>query len=501
MDAGGGAIYVSLISCVGVVAHHRHGITIVNALLDETGRRELIACLSAEKEFKSILLSSDDLKFLKCIIRDARSLLADQIGFEQIKPSPPRNALRLEEVYIRSSECVVDWNNLRRFLEEHGYSISSVSPVSYDPASVINSSVILPKTDIKNPEQKIISSGCSLNVSQAINSALAEAAERTLATDITKCDLNVFFASADDLADRGFIVPVLDVAARDAYTTRTVIDWVLAYTLDNKPAAMPAEKVFFDYIPQAGVKGFALQTTCGLAAEATLQKAVWAALKEVIERDAYMIAMMVRPKYPTIDNIILDNIAPNLVKQLHDSRLHLVLKDISLDWPLCIVHAMIITADGRLPSFSHGTGSALNWPEAALKATTESLQLRSGLANLAQDMTAEIVFPTHYGTREPALDWCDPLSRSALAHLIEGDASLYKMDDKLTIEEVIENIKANSLEVFWCHLGTFFGLEVVRVVVPTCILPNRDHGYMPKRLKLLIQKLDRHCAFEGKILT
>lgn len=343
----------------------------------------------------------------------------------------------------------------------------------------------------------VIGAGCALNAALAEIKAICEATERTVAhtenLEVALC------CSAQTLEEAGIISPEFELDARDAYSRGLMLDWIPGWTLAGQRAAIPAELAYFGYVPKAGVRAFALQHTSGLAAGSTITKAIWRGLCEVIEREAYWIVMRCRICCPTLKLDDCCDEVQKLAATLEQMGIRVVLKDISLDSPLKIVHAIFVQESGRLPAFSHGIGSHLNLSQAALKAVTEGAQIFSSLRRLSEFDAAGVLLPTK-NWRPPEFTWCDPSSRLLLGHLIDDppDAKAAFAGSNQSFSEYLVSI---SGRLFWTYLGSQHGIHVVRVLISDAIPPNRESSFIPRRLHDWLLRLKLQYPYDTPILT
>lgn len=345
--------------------------------------------------------------------------------------------------------------------------------------------------------EQTIGAGCATTRHLARTRAVCEAIERIVAQ---QPDAAILCESADVLKRAGIHTPKLYLSSRDAFSESAIVDWIPAWTLDARAAAIPAELACYGYAPISGIKAFGLQHTAGLAAGRSLEAAIWRALCEVFERDAYWIVMKCRLCCPTIPFGSLPPDVQGLIQKLEQSGVRVILKDISLDRPIRIVHAIFVRTDRRLPAFSHGIGSHLEPGQAALKAITEGVQLHDALAKYADLELASVLLPSKNPKRVD-LAWCDPASESQLNHLIDSDPQQSYDPSIPDRSSVVEYLDQNSSHVLWTLLGSWHGVNVVRVMLPGAIPPNREPSFEPERLRTWLRKCQLRYPYDTPILT
>lgn len=402
---------------------------------------------------------------------------------------------------IFEKRCDFEVEPLEAWLKFNRFSTKNYSPQIVAHDALINHSQPIFLCEIANDDGRVLAGGKALNSRAALRSAVAEAVERTLASSPAD---KVFCSSAAELRENyGLSIPLLEAGPRDAYSDKLNIDWVRGYTATGQVAAIPAERVYYDYTPRHGVAGFEWQVTSGLAAGTSVTDAFFAALREVMERDAYWIAMSCRLRCPVIDpDVALARNEP-LLSAIRESNLRIVLRDISLDWPLKLVHAVCVDASGHIPAFAHGAGSAQTVADAALAATLEALQLHAGLVRRSETALDEVIFGG--ALRSPDVVWSDPTARAELSHLLTDEVDSFAVPIDLSTEAslsaIVERVEAVVGRIFWCDLGRLHGLNVVRVFVENAILPYPAPEYVAKRLRFWLDRAGLRYPYSIPILT
>jgi ribosomal protein S12 methylthiotransferase accessory factor len=497
--------YLSLLSSVGITRHD--GTSLAVMPWGEASRRQAIADASKLARFP---ISPDDTRPIAELARIIRASLAG-VDAGQAIPSPAsREPVRFDVLRQIDGRFVdpgknIDWSAVENVLQAHNLTAKAVA-VPHDLSEIINTSEVIGSAEVCDPNGFVWGGGKGLSPDSAFRGALAEAIERLVASS-TIAD-QVFVASAAELKELGFSIPEWDVSMRDAYSEDVRIDWVTAYTSKGEAAAVPAERVFYQYIPRRGVSAFAHQHTAGLAAGATIEEAIWAGLTECLERDAYWTVMRCRMYCKTIPSELLNDIDANLLHAISASGFRIVLKDISLEWPIRIVHALLIDESSRLPAYAHGCGSHVSIFRAALNATMEALQMHAELARYCRAHLAEVQFPPHepsLQTKSPRAAWSDPASAALLCHLSEDSDKMSRIDPLLNAEltpvEVLARVVDATGPILWAPLGHAGGLSVARVIVPGCQVPDHQLGPVSVRLRYWLAKCKITIPYAIPILT
>ncbi len=402
--------------------------------------------------------------------------------------------------FVLATKPEVNWDLVTKDLQLAGCEIHDVKLDSDHTSGIVNTADLLSVVEVSELDGKVWSGGKGLTRGLALQNALAEATERLLAH--SPLPQTAFVAAAADLKRMGILVPDWNVGIRDAYSDVTNIDWIAAHSLRGERAALPAERTYYNYEPRSGVLAFALQHTAGLAAGATLEEAIWAGLTECLERDAYWIVMRCRMCCPTIEPALIRQNNPQLLDRIAQAGLRLVLKDISLDWPLRIVHATLVDESKRIPAFSHGTGSHTTYETAAFKAVLECLQLRTGLVRHCQRHSYDVQFPERRA-KDPRSAWCDPASAEMLSHLYEdlsGTPSCNVGVDMIPAE-VIGKLQERTGSILWAEVGRTHHLRVVRVWIPGCVIPDHTPDTVSDRLRSWLARTKIPYPYSIPILT
>ena len=344
----------------------------------------------------------------------------------------------------------------------------------------------------------VYAGGKGLSELGAMRTALGEFAERYIASHPPPSA--AFLSSEIKLKKRGFFIPPIVAGGRDCYSPGLEHDWVIGSTINGSPAALPAEKAFYEYVPASGVRAFSWQHTAGLAVGRSLEEAIWAGLTECLERDAYWLVMRCKLSCPRLDACQLLAEWPQITASLEAANLVVVLKDCSLDWPLSIVHAAIVDPQQQLPAFSHGIGSALSIEEAALKAVLEALQIRFGLLRLVHQDSAASMFPAE--GRSAARLWSDPASRGLIEHLLDDPKVIPEAKPSpSSATAAVSKIEREGHRIVYSRLGEFQGLQAVRVLVGNAVEPDPLNESIPSRMAHWLEKAGLRTPYREPILT
>ncbi len=367
-------------------------------------------------------------------------------------------------------------------LRDRGYELKLRTPS--EQTSLLPGSDVIPVHEIctQSSPNGVIAEGKGLTQSRSRASAIGEAVERVVG-DYPFDTSKILTASQSELGPDAVDVASLGLGPRDMLNNELCSDWIQAYYIDGQPILIPAELVYTSYVSRTGVVAIAHRNTTGLAAGSTMGQAFLNGLLEAIERDAYWIVMRCRLNCPDIDIDDVQGLGPEvvaLIERYRSAGFRLHLKNISLDWPVQVVHALLEDRHGRVPAFAHGTGAALDMRTALARAVCEVGQVHSDLRKVVAHDIANYLLPEER-PRSPSLSWADPLWRPHIAHLMKNETQ--GADFHTSFESTLEcvagtdfllhervttllgDLTALGYKVIWCPLDQIGGIQVVRVIV------------------------------------
>ena len=381
------------------------------------------------------------------------------------------------------NEKEIDWTKIETQLQTQGYILEQ------------RPQTILPLFTITAPEGHIIAEGKGLTTNDAKRSAIAEAVERIVAKIPPK---QTAIGTQKDL-DQELLD--IDIGPRDLFTEETTTHWVPAHIVTrNQSGLLPAEYAHFDHSPQ-NIRLFGFRHTTGLSAGSSFEDATLNGILEVLERDAYWIVMRCKLDCPDIpeQELVKDPRIAKTLKELRKQHLRIVCKDISLDWPVPIVHATIIDEQQCLPAFSHGTGAGFAIQTAVARAICEAIQVRAGLKEIAQAHWKEIA--TVAGVfGHPQLAWSDPLFAPHIKHLTQKSKKRHNPKHIASVRTLLNTLRSTNHDVFAAPLATYENLNVVRVHINGATQPDIRLERISKRLSDFKQKENLRDLYGDPIL-
>ncbi|HYF29137.1 MAG TPA: YcaO-like family protein [Candidatus Paceibacterota bacterium] len=381
----------------------------------------------------------------------------------------------VEHFGTRSSAhvCAVDWGAVEDALAQMGYHLRQRTPISDEIGR------LAPVYLIEGPEG-VLAEGKGLDQEQAKRSTLGEAVERLAARGPSERVRAQRGTDTYQNLYRGKDWGLGTLAGpRDAFDSQIPSEWLPARNISrDETAFLPAELSYFEYVPETTrTRLFSLHHTMGLAAGSSREDAALSGIFEVIERDAYWITMRCRMNLPDIPLEAVRDLDPKviaIVQALEKRGFKLSVKDLSLDWGVPVVHAVLVDTQGGIPAFAHGTGASFSWATAVARAVCESVQMYEGLSAVMNDEWKwEDVVSVAGVLGNAAYAWSDPLFRPHIEHLLApSDQPWDGSEPAWSVPEFLADLKQRGHEVIVADLGSDYGLEVVRVFITNTTQPD-----------------------------
>jgi thiazole/oxazole-forming peptide maturase SagD family component len=403
-----------------------------------------------------------------------------------------------------SNSREIDWTVVESVLANKGFVLRKRSYLenAFDG--------LCPVFYLEHKERGVIAEGKGLTEEQAKRSALAEGVERIFGAEPTRATMesividtykNLYGAKEWDLGAL--------TGPRDLFSEDILTEWIPAINISrDEQCFLPAELAYFEYIPESNhTRLFSMHHTMGLAAGSSLEDAALSGIFEVIERDAYWITMRCRVNCPDIDIEKVPDMDSRIseIKQLLKSKgFNLVLKDMSLDWGIPVVHAVLCDEKGKIPAFSHGTGASFSLSTAIARAVCEVLQMYSGLVEVTDtNFEWEEVVSVDGVLGKPELAWSDPLYRTHLEHLLTASEQQWKNEYPVnSLKSLLEKLRELGHEVIVADLKSGTDLQVVRVHITNATQPDPRLERMSPRLHAWAEREGLKKGFYGDpILT
>ncbi|WP_257203423.1 TOMM precursor leader peptide-binding protein [Corynebacterium cystitidis] len=337
--------------------------------------------------------------------------------------------------------------------------------------------------------------GAGFTEREALNAGIGESVERYCAGIYNSEDLH--FSTWSDL-NSDAVAPAQFAKFSDAQLAEpgqgfapisedTPIRWAPSVRWhDRATVLVPASQVYLPYRRVRGEAAIGQSISTGQAAGSSMETAVLAGLREVIERDALAISWMHRLPPRKLDpNAIEDS--PTLRRQLaHRSDWDVQFFDLSLDDLSSSVVAVMEQGKGKDRVFTFGSACRDLAPAALEKAFLEAAQGISFVRRLLQKYTA-----WHPGERfENVTSFNDhavlyskfPELRSEVNYLLTSDGSPTEFrpsrtrnrnargDAHAELDFLVEQLHRKGYETYVVDLTTpdaaMLGVRVVKVLVP-----------------------------------
>ncbi len=261
------------------------------------------------------------------------------------------------------------------------------------------------------------------------------------------------------------------------------IPWVWAYDIiRDEPVLVPAHAVFHPLDPSHG--NLMRTHTNGIASGNTLEEAVFHALAELIERDAWSLAEITRNGGPVVGNIT-DERCLQVIESFREAGVEVIVRDITSDIRLPTIVAICDDVKLKDPTLLCTGAGTHTCPEiAVLRALTEVAQSRAtqlfidGTKPNGADMRRVMGYDR---TKRMNKMWFNEDAES-----VYGDIGAFRSDDFLTdIEYVLNELKDVGLDrcIVVDLTREDIGVPVVRVIVPGLEVLTMDPDRIGKRCR------------------
>nr|WP_321351281.1 YcaO-related McrA-glycine thioamidation protein [uncultured Methanoregula sp.] len=279
-------------------------------------------------------------------------------------------------------------------------------------------------------------------------------------------DRRTILAPFQQMHAHGQVLDPKDLILPEGADTDRLMAWIEGYDIaNNHPVFVPAFAVFHP-LPH-NYRGLARTNTNGLASGNTIEEAIFHALSEVIERDAWSLVEACRDTGPCLTEID-DPALAEMLKKFSDAQVEVKVRDITSDIGIPTIAAVaddVLLKDPSLLTIGIGTHTSARI--AVMRALTEVAQSRLTQIHGAREDTtlAELRKKMGY-ERAKRINgyWYKERGTVPYRDLPSSDS-----DDFLTdIQGVIERLRAKGLDrVIVVDLTREeIGIPVVRVIVP-----------------------------------
>jgi ribosomal protein S12 methylthiotransferase accessory factor len=279
-------------------------------------------------------------------------------------------------------------------------------------------------------------------------------------------DRKVHLAPYDEMLAHGQVLDPKDLILPEGANVDRPIPWVEGYDIaSDQDIIVPAHAVFHP-LPRNFLPLFRTNTN-GLASGNTIEEAIFHALSEVIERDAWSLAEASRDTGSSVINID-DTACLGMQKKFADAQVQVLVRDITSDIGIPTMAAVaddVLLRDPMLLTIGIGTHTSARI--AVMRALTEVAQSRLTQIHGAREDTTQAELRKRMGYDR---------AKRINAYWFKNNGVVdynrivsYDSDDFLTdIRFIIEALKRQGLDrVIVVDLTREeIGIPVVRVIVP-----------------------------------
>jgi len=322
--------------------------------------------------------------------------------------------------------------------------------------------------------------GKGATVEESRISAIMEGIERYSAE---VHDRNLRVALFDEMRMEGSVLDPHDLILPAGAETDRFTSWIEGYDIvSNSTLWVPAYAVFHPLPPR--YRGPARTNTNGLASGNTMEEAIFHALSEVIERDAWSIVETTRNTGPAVVGID-DPAIRDMQKKFADAQVEVTIRDITSDIGIPTIAAVaddVLTKDPSLLTIGIGTHTSARI--AVMRALTEVAQSRLTQIHGAREDTTLAEMRKKMGyERAKRINgyWYRDNGTVAYETISSSDTDDFQKD----IQNVVDALKAQGLDrVIVVDLTREeIGIPVVRVIVPGLELFAMDPERKGERVK------------------
>lgn len=312
----------------------------------------------------------------------------------------------------------------------------------------------------------------------ALIKCLIESTERTLNTIYKKSDL--VFSSYKSLLDQGQNPLDPTLFGIDKSSQNLSFGWVLGKELISyKSFLIPAQAIFYNYKRQKNEPHLTTQISTGAAGGLDYESTLLRGIYEIIERDAFMTAYLLKIKLPKVDlNQLKDSKIQKLLKIAKKYNLEIVVFDITSDLKIPSFLTILLDKTGLGPTISLGLKSSLFYKTAILGSIEESFHPRLWIRRLITDNKSnnyQYDYNTLSSVSDRGLLWTSPNMLKHLDFLFDQKAKpvsyqLINLTPRQELSKIITILKEKNLPTFFVDLNLpefkKLGLCFYKVTIP-----------------------------------
>lgn len=311
-------------------------------------------------------------------------------------------------------------------------------------------------------------------------SSIMEAIERYSAEkqDEDKCIIKKY-DSKDCLNPEDLILP------KDSYNDEK-LEWVEGYSVkDDRKVYVPANAVYHPYNTE-DVHHIHLSNTNGLASGNELEEAIFHAMMEVVERDAWSFFEAYKEEKAEVDCSSTENeYIKELISKFESNNVSIKLLDLTVENEIPTIAAVSEDLSLKDPALlTLGIGTHLDPEIAVIRALSEVAQSRATQIHGTREdaVRATLLRETGYERMKRInKHWFNKSSKSILLEDIEDKSSdSFKENIEITMK-LLE--KSGVEDAYYVDLTRKIGIPVVRAIIPKMEVFSVDSTRVGERLK------------------
>lgn len=277
------------------------------------------------------------------------------------------------------------------------------------------------------------------------------------------------------------------------FDKESVFSWVLGWSVFGRhPVWLPAQRVFLNYRFPEGEARLTSPSSNGGGAGLTLEQALWGALAELVERDAFFIFWhnRIAPPRLNLEHSPSDQLM-DLAKQMRRYRLELTVLDITTDLDIPVFAVILRDTTNIGPAVRVAARAGFNREAAIAGAVAEAVNSRINARTTQNDRPDRDTALTLEAQRELAMTdrlrlWSKPEMKREIEFLLSGpeiEADPTTWQEQPTpaesLNRILNSLRARGYPVYYWRapVPKEIGLTVVKAVVPGLVQLSLDERY------------------------
>lgn len=269
--------------------------------------------------------------------------------------------------------------------------------------------------------------------------------------------------------------------------------WSEAFSItENKKILIPSQLISFNYDRIKGELLILPPISTGTASGLILKEALYRAICEIVERDAFMIAYLNKLPAKQVDlKSLKDKHINKILEILERYRLELVILDLTTDISIPVFGSIIIDKSGLGPAVSVGLKSGLEIKDCIIGSIEESLMTRSWIRDKFVYLSPKYKNNKIIRTIEQrAYFWFSTKMIKKLNFWLKAQRSRKMMPKNVAkepLKEILNILKTNNMNVIYMDI-TPKALKRAGIVVVRVIIPEMQALYLDESLKFINNK-------------